>query len=144
MPDDGEAAMNCDFSLPNRAVDRPVRPSEQRRDLVDTEQCICVEREREKHFSCGEVLLVKWRAVGVHQLEVAVTAPDAVEMRPRLNSVVPAAWTGRFLLEFLESPLDACIERLGVDPDDAQLNQLSKHPAERRLSRRQTPRLWLA
>jgi len=91
--------------------------------------------------SFGEVLLVKWRSVGVHRLEVAVTAPDAVETRPRLDGVVPAAWTGRVLPESLESPLDACIERLGVDLDDAQLDQLSKHRAERRLSRRHTPRL---
>ena len=36
------------------------------------------------------------------------------------------------------------IERLSVDLDDAQLDQLSKHRAERRLSRRHTPRLWLS
>ena len=81
------------------------------------------------------------RSVGIHRLEVAVTAPDAVETRPRLDGGVPAAWTGRVLPESLESSLDACIERLGVDLDDAQLDQLAKHRAERRLSRRHTPRL---
>jgi len=48
------------------------------------------------------------------------------------------------LPDLLESPLDARIERLGVDLDDSQLDQLSKHPTERWLSRRHTPRLWLA
>jgi len=92
----------------------------------------------------GEVLLVKRRSVGVDRLEIAVTAPNAVEIRPRLNGVVPAPWTGRILPEFLESPLNAGIERIGVDIDDAQLDQLLKYCAERRLSRRHTPRLWPA
>jgi len=87
---------------------------------------------------------VKRRSVGVDRLEVAVTAPHAVDMRPRLNGVVPAPWTGHILPELLESPIDARIERLSVDLDDAQIDQFSKHRSERRLSRRHTPRLWLA
>ena len=58
----------------------------------------------------------------VHRLEVAVAAPDTIETRPRLDGVVPAAWTGRVLPELLESPLDARIARLGVDLNDAQLD----------------------
>ena len=46
-----------------------------------------------------------------------------------------AAWIGRILPKFVESPLDARIERLRVDFDDTQLNQLPKHPTERCLSR---------
>jgi hypothetical protein len=58
---------------------------------------------------------------------------------------VSAPWTGRILPEFLESPLDAGIERLSVNLDDAQLDQLSKHRAERRLSRRHIPNYgWLS
>ncbi|CDK40356.1 putative uncharacterized protein domain protein [Halorubrum sp. AJ67] len=45
------------------------------------------------------------------------------------------------LLELLESPLDEVIERLRVDFDSSQLNQLSKHPAERWLSRSHIARL---
>ena len=45
-----------------------------------------------------------------------------------------ATRTGRILPEFLESPLDTGIERLRIDLDDAQLDQLPKHPAERWLS----------
>jgi hypothetical protein len=45
------------------------------------------------------------------------------------------------LPELLESPLDAGIERLGVDLDNAQLDQPAKHPAERWLSRSHTARL---
>jgi hypothetical protein len=37
--------------------------------------------------------------------------------------------------ELFESPLDARIERLCIDFDDAQLNQLPKRPAEPWLSR---------
>ena len=53
-------------------------------------------------------------------------------------------WTGRILPELPESPLDARIERFRVDFDDIQLDQLLKHPTKRWLSRRYTPRLWLA
>jgi len=113
--------MDRGFHLPNRRVNGFVGPTEQRCDLVDTEQRIGVERECEKYLAAGEVLLVKGCSVGVDRLEIAVTAPNAVEMRPRLNGVVPAPWTGRILPEFLESPLDARMERLGVDIDDAQL-----------------------
>ena len=98
----------------------------------------------EKHLSCGEVLLVKRRSVGENRLKIAVTAPDSVEFVPGNNALVAALWTGRILPEFLESPLDAGIERLGVDLDDAQPDQLSNHRAERRLSRRHIPKLWLA
>ncbi|ACV49343.1 hypothetical protein Hmuk_3241 (plasmid) [Halomicrobium mukohataei DSM 12286] len=59
-------------------------------------------------------------------------------------AVCPHRGQDIFFPELLESLLDAGIERLRVELDDAQLDQLSKHPAERRLSRRYTPQLWLA
>lgn len=64
-------------------------------------------------------------------------------MRPGLDAIVATAWTGSVLPDLLESPLDARIERLSIDLDDSELNQLPKHPAERWLSRSHTPRLWL-
>jgi hypothetical protein len=42
----------------------------------------------------------------------------------------------RILPEFLDSPLDAGIERLRVNFDDIQLDQLLKYPTERWLSRK--------
>ena len=94
-----------------------------------------------KHLTEGEVLLVEWRSVGENRLKIAVTAPDSVEFVPRDDALVAALWTGRILPEFLESPLDARIERLCIDFNDAQLNQLPKHPTERWLSRRHIAKL---
>ena len=80
-----------------------------------------VECEREKHLSCGEMLLVKRHSIGVDRLEIVVTTPHTVEMGSHLNSVVTTPWTGCILPEVLESPLDAGIERLRVNLDDTQL-----------------------
>ena len=135
FPNNGEAALNRGFHLPNRRMDGSVGSPEERRNLIDTEQCVGVESEREKHLSCGEVLLVERRAVGENRLKIAVTTPDSVEFLPRHNALMIAAWTGRILPELLESPLDARIKRLHVDFDDAQLDQLPKHPTECWLSR---------
>jgi len=136
--------MNRGFHVSNRRVDGSVGPSEERRNLVDTEQRVRVECESEKHLSCGEVLLVKWRSVGENRLKIAVTAPDSVDTLPSHDALVAASWTGRILPKFLESPLDAGIERLRVNFDDAQLNQLPKHPAERWLSRTHIAKLATA
>ena len=106
-PNDGEAALNRGFHVSNRRVDGSVGPSEERRNLIDTEHCVRVERESEKHLSCGEVLLVERRSIGVDRLKIAVTAPDSVEFFPCDDALVAAAWTGRILPEFLELPLDA-------------------------------------
>ena len=108
---------------------------EERRDLIDTEQCVGVESEREKRLAAGEVLLVERRAIGENRLKITVTTPYSVKFIPRNDALVTATWTGRILPELLESPLDARIERLRVDFDDAQLDQQPKHPTERWLSR---------
>jgi len=42
-PHDGEAALNRGFHLSNRCVNGSMGPTEERRGLVDTEQCVCVE-----------------------------------------------------------------------------------------------------
>jgi len=133
--------MNRGFHVTNRRVNGSIGSTEERRDLVDTEQCVGVERESEKHLTAGEVLLVEWCAVGENRLKIAVTAPDSVGTFPRDDALVTAPWTGRILPKFLESPLDAGIERLRIDFDNAQLNQLSKHPAERWLSRNHIAKL---
>jgi len=106
-PDDGEAALNRGFHLSNRRVNDSIGLTEERRDLVDTEQCVRIERESEKHLSCGEVLLVEWRAVGENRLKIAVTAPNSVEFVPGDDALVTASRTGCILPEFLDSPLDA-------------------------------------
>ena len=80
---------------------------EERRDLIDTEQCVGVESEREKHLAAGEVLLVERRAIGENRLKITVTTPYSVKFIPRNDALVAAAWTGRILPELLESPLDA-------------------------------------
>jgi hypothetical protein len=115
FPGEGEAALNRGFRLPNRRVNGFVSATEQRRNLVDTQQRICVESESEKHLTTGEVLLVKWRSMGVNWLKFAITASNSVVFFPRHNALVTTARTGCILPEPLESPLDARIERLGVD-----------------------------
>jgi hypothetical protein len=40
------------------------------------------------------------------------------------------------LPKLLESPLDAGIERLGIQLEESKVNELAKHPAERWLSLR--------
>jgi hypothetical protein len=107
--------------------------------LVDTEQCVRVERESEKHLTAGEVLLVERRSIGENRLKIAVTAPNPVKFFPRDDALMTAAWTGRIPPKFLESPLDAGIEWLRINLDDTQLYQLPKHPAERWLSRNHIP-----
>ena len=87
-------------------MDGSVGSPEERRNLIDTEQCVGVESEREKHLAAGEVLLVERRTVGENRLKIAVTTPDSVELFPRDDALVAAAWTGRILPELLESPLD--------------------------------------
>lgn len=121
-----------------------VSTTEQRRNLVDAQQCICVEGESGKHLTAGEVLLVKWRSMGVYWLKFAITTPNSVVFLPRHNALVTAARTGCILPELLEPPIDAGIERLGVDLDNAELDQLPKHPAKRWLSRRHIARLELS
>jgi len=140
-PDDGEAALNRGFPFSNRRVNSSVGPTEGRRGLVDTEQRVRIECEREKHLTAGAVLLVERRTIGEKRLKIAVTTPNTVEFVPRGDTLVTAPWTGRILPKFLESPLDAGVEQLRVDFDDAQLNQLPKHPAERWLSRRHIAKL---
>jgi hypothetical protein len=49
--DDGEAALKRGFYLPTRCVNGFVGPTQERRDLGDTEYSIGVEREREKHLA---------------------------------------------------------------------------------------------
>jgi hypothetical protein len=122
LPDDGEAALNRGFHLPNRRMNSSVGSPEERRDLIDTEQCVGVESEREKHLAAGEMLFVERRAIGKNRLKITVTTPYSVKFIPRNDALVAAAWTGRILPELLESPLDARIERLRVDFDDAQLD----------------------
>ncbi len=95
-------------------------------------------------ITSGEVLLVERRAIGENRLKIAVTAPNSVDFFPGHNALMAASWTGRICPKFLESPLDASIERLRIDFDDAQLNQLPKHPAERWLSRRHIGKLAAA
>jgi hypothetical protein len=108
-----------------------VSATKQPRDLGDTQQRIRVEDESEKHLTAGEVLLVKRHSVDVDRLEFALTAPNPVTFLPRRYTLVTAAWTGCILPESLESPLDAGIERLRVDFDNLQLNQLPKYSTER-------------
>ena len=59
LPNHGEAALNRGFHVPNHCVNHFVGSIEERRNLVDTEQRIGVEREREKYFAVGEMLLVE-------------------------------------------------------------------------------------
>ena len=138
LPDEGKAARDRGFHLSNRAVDGLVRSIEHDCDLGDTEQRVCIEEVREKHLSCGEVLLVKWRAVGVDRFEIAVSTDNAVGRFPRVDAGMATARTRRMLPELLESPLDAGIERLGIQLEQAKVNELAEHPAERWLSLRHT------
>jgi len=118
LPNRGEAALNRGFHLPNHCVNGFVGSIEEWRNLVDTEQRIRVEREREKYLAAGEMLLVERRSVGVGRLEITVSTPNTVGILPRDDTLIPAARTGRVLPELLESPLDAGIERLRIDLDD--------------------------
>ena len=118
LPNCGEAALNRGFRLSNHCVNRFVGSIEERRNLIDTEQCIGVKREREKYLAAGEMLLVEGRSVGVDRLEITVSTPNTVGIFPCDDTVMPAARTGCVLPELLESPLDAGIERLRIDLDD--------------------------
>jgi hypothetical protein len=104
---------------------------------------IGVEREREKHLTAREVLLVERRAVGENRLKIAVTAPNTVDSFPRDDALVAAPWTRRILPKFFESPLDARIERVRIHFDNAQLNQMPKHASESWLSRTHIAKLAL-
>jgi len=106
-PDNWEAALNRGFHLSNRRVNGSIGPTKERRDLVDTEQCVRIERESEKHLTAGEVLLVERCAVGENRLKIAATAPNSVEFFPGYDTLLTAARTGRIPPKFLESPLDA-------------------------------------
>jgi len=99
-------------------VNRFVGSIEERRNLVDTEQRIGVECEREKYLAAGEMLLVEGCSVGVGRLEITVSTPNTVGILPRDDTLMSAARTGRVLPELFESPLDARIERLRIDLDD--------------------------
>ena len=74
------------------------------------------------------------RSGGENRLKIAVTAPNSVAFFPSDDTLVAAPWTGGIRPEFLESPLDTGIEWLRIDLNDAQLDQLPKHPDERWLS----------
>ena len=112
LPNRGEAALNRGFHLPNHCMNRFVGSIEERRNLIDTEQRIGVEREREKYLAAGEMLLVDGCSVGVDRLEITVSTPNTVGILPRDDTVIPAAGTGRVLPELLESPLDATRRRM--------------------------------
>ena len=114
-------AVNEDTAIQHGSMNSSVGSPEERRDLIDTEQCVGVESEREKHLAAGEVLLVERRAIGENRLKITVTTPYSVKFIPRNDALVAAAWTGRILPELRESPLNARIERLRVDFDDTQL-----------------------
>jgi hypothetical protein len=139
FPDEREAACDRGFHLSNRVIDGLVGSVEYDRDLRDTEQRVCIEKVREKHLTAGEVLLVEWRTVGVDRFEIAFSADNAVGRFPRVDAGITAAWTRRMLPELLESPLDAGIERLGIQLEESKVNELAKHPAKRWLGLSHNP-----
>ena len=87
-PNDGEAALNRGFHLSNRRMNGSVGSAEERRDLVDTEQCVRGERASEKHLTAGEVLLVERCSVCEKRLKIAVTVPDSVDFVPSEDALV--------------------------------------------------------
>jgi hypothetical protein len=112
-------------------VNGSVAPTDGRRYLIDTDKSVRIEREREKHRPAGKVLFEEQRSVGENRLKIVPTVPDSTDSLLCDYALVTAAWAGYFLSKFLESPLDARIERLCTYFDYAQLSHLSKHLAER-------------
>jgi hypothetical protein len=117
-PDHGKAVLDCGFHLSNRCVHGSVGSIEERRNLVDTEQRIGVEDEREKHLAAGEALLMERRSIGIYWLEIAASAPDTVNVLPGHDTLITATRTRGILPELLESMLDPGIKRFSVDFDD--------------------------
>jgi hypothetical protein len=72
-------------------------------------------------------------SVGIDGLKRTITTADSVRRFPGVDARVTAPRAGCTLPEQLESPLDGRIERLRVDDDHAEIDELVKHLAEGRI-----------
>ena len=131
--DGREATLERGFRPTNAVVDGVVRVIERRRDLVNAEQRIGVEDERNKELTGGEFRIVERCSERVYPGIAAVLTPDAWRVFGGLDGVITTVGTGSVLPGVLESSLDALIERLEPKLYSAERDELMNHPAEHRL-----------
>ena len=112
LPDEGEAALEGGFSLPNRRVDGVVDGVEELSDLMNAEKCIGVEDERNNEFARSECAAVKGRVPRVGEGVAAVGTSNSGTVVPGLDGGFATLWTGCLFPGLLTAPLDLRIERL--------------------------------
>ena len=108
------AALKRGFHPTNAVVDSIVGVIEQRRDLVDAQESISVEDERNEELTGSEFRIVEGCSERVSFGMTAVSTPDTWRVLGGLDGVITTIVTWGMLPGVLESPLDERIERLGA------------------------------
>jgi hypothetical protein len=81
--------------------------------LGNAEQCVSVEDERDEELTGGEFRIVEGCTPRVRGFPVTTTTPNTVGAVEGVKTVCATVWTGAFLPDRFETPLDDGVERLG-------------------------------
>ena len=111
-PDEIEAALESGFYLSNRGVNGIIDGVEQLSDLVDAEERVGVEDERDNDLARSERASFEGSVARVGEHVPAVGTPDAGTGVPGLDRGVTTFRAGGFFPGLLTAPLDLRIERL--------------------------------
>ena len=111
-PDEIEAALESGFYLSNRGVSGIVDGVEQLSDLVDAEERVGVEDERDTDLAGSERTSFEGSVTRVPEDIVAVGTPKAGTAVPGLDSSFATLRAGSLFPGLFAAPLDLRIERL--------------------------------
>lgn len=112
FPDEIEATFERGFYISNRGVDGIVDGFEQLCDLVDAEERVGVEDERNDDFAGRERAALEGGVAHVREHVPEVGTPDAGTTVPGLDGGFATLWTGSLFPSLLTVPVDAEMERL--------------------------------
>uniref|UniRef100_UPI00374217E6 hypothetical protein n=1 Tax=Halorubrum halodurans TaxID=1383851 RepID=UPI00374217E6 len=100
------------LKLSELVVKRRVARREKGYDLGDAEERIGVENEGDEELTGGEFRIVERCPPRVRSFPVTAATPDAVRSVEGVETVCTTVWTGAFLPDRLETPLNDGVERL--------------------------------
>ena len=112
FPDEIEAALESGFYLSNRGVSGIVDGVEQLSDLVDAEERVGVEDERDTDLAGSERTSFEGSVTRVREDIAAVGTPNAGTAVPGLDSSFATLRAGSLFPGLFAAPLDLRIERL--------------------------------
>ena len=81
--------------------------------MGNAEQCVSVEDERDEELTGSEFRIVERRTPRVRGFPITAATPDTIGAVEGVKTVCATVWTGVFLPDHLETPLDDGVERLG-------------------------------